>query len=174
MLLAQRVLVSRALREYKEPLVLLVLVEQPVLQVLVLRALREYKEPLVLLALVEQPVLPVLVQQESAPQALPEQPAYRAPQVLSEPQVPLARVLTALLVQRGQPAQELQELLAPLELREPKAQQAPSASALAQQVQLVLALRVQRGYRGPPELQELALPEQLVLLVSLVQPEPRA
>ena len=53
--------------------------------------------------------------------------------------------------------QELQELLAPLELRGLKAQQAPLASALAQQVQLVLALRVQQEYRGPLVPQELAL-----------------
>ena len=113
------------------------------------------------------------VQQELAPQALLALLAFKEQQVRvsMEPQAlpaslgplaykaPLVLALTAPLVQLEQPAQELQELLAPLALREPKAQQAPSASTLAQPARLVQALRVQQGYRAQQVLQAQRAPQ---------------
>ena len=102
------------------------------------------------------------VQQESAPQALQVLPAFKGQQVRvsMEPQAlpaslgplaykaPLVLALTALRVQRAQPVLEQQVQLARLALRGLKAQQAPSASALAQPGLLVLVSR------EPPELKE--------------------
>ena len=100
-------------------------------------------EPQELLALLAFKGQQVRVSME--PQALPASLgplAYKAPLVLA---------LTALLVQLGQPAQAQQVQQAPLELRVLKAQQAPSASALALPARLVQALRVQREFRAPQD-----------------------
>ena len=83
-------------------------------------------------------------------QELQAQRECRAPLVLMERQAQRVLALTAPLVQLEQPAQEL---LAPLALREPKAQQVPSALALAQPAPRVLALRAPPEFRAPQELQ---------------------
>ena len=121
--------------------------ELPALPVLVQRVL----QALAVLVQLALRVQELQAQQELAPQELRAPPAYKALLVL------------ALTVQRGQPAQELQELLAPLEQRVLQALTVlpvPLVSLvyLVRRVPLALALRVQpvlqvlQGRPAPPGL----------------------
>ena len=113
---------------------------------------------------------------------LPAQRGCKALLVLTERQAQRVPALTAPLVQLEQPAQEPQVQPAPLALRVLKERPAPSASALAQQVQLVQELRVQRACKVQQGLQGLTAqqvqlvsgqPACRVLLELLELPEPQ-